>query len=66
MKSGAINFKKQQLESLKEKHRNLDNEVIMLYNKHISDDIIKPLKQEKLYLKQQIMNLEEEISKQVE
>jgi len=66
MKSGAINFKKQQLQGLKEKHRNLDNEVIMLYNKHISDDIIKPLKQEKLYLKQQIMNLEEQINKQVE
>ena len=66
MKTGTINFKKQQLQSLKEKHRNLDTEVMMLYNKHISDDIIKPLKQEKLYLKQQIMNLEEEISKQVE
>ena len=66
MKSGAINFKKQQLQSLKEKHRELDDEVIILYNKHISDDIIKPLKQEKLYLKQQIMNLEEQINKQVE
>ena len=66
MKSGAINFKKQQLQSLKEKHRELDDEVIMLYNKHISDDVIKPLKQEKLYLKQQIMNLEEQINNQVE
>ena len=66
MKSGAINFKKQQLQSLKVKHRELDDEVIILYNKHISDDIIKPLKQEKLYLKQQIMNLEEQINKQVE
>tara|TARA_Y100001949_G_C15901638_1_gene292812 strand:- start:70 stop:270 length:201 start_codon:yes stop_codon:yes gene_type:complete len=66
MKSGAINFKKQQLQSLKVKHRELDDEVIMLYNKHISDDVIKPLKQEKLYLKQQIMNLEEQINKQVE
>ena len=66
MKSGAINFKKQQLQSLKVKHRELDDEVIILYNKHISDDIIKPLKQEKLYLKQQIMNLEEQINNQVE
>ena len=62
MRSGTINFKKQQLQSLKEKHRELDNEVIMLYNKHISDDIIKPLKQEKLYLKQQIMELTTEIN----
>ena len=33
----------------------------MLYNKHISDDIVKPLKLEKLHLKQEIDSLKETI-----
>jgi hypothetical protein len=65
MGTGTINSKKRYLTSLKEKHRELDNEVIMLYSKHISDDIIKPLKQKKLYLKQQIMELTTEIKEMV-
>jgi hypothetical protein len=62
MGTGTINSKKRYLTSLIEKHRELDNEVEMLYSKHISDDIIKPLKQKKLYLKQQIMELTTEIN----
>ena len=37
---GTINSKKRYLTSLKEKHRELDKEVEMLYTKYISDDII--------------------------
>lgn len=65
MGTGTINSKKRYLTSLKEKHRELDNEVTMLYSKHISDDIIKPLKQKKLYLKQQIMELTTEIKEMI-
>jgi hypothetical protein len=65
MGTGTINSKKRYLTSLKEKHRELDNEVTMLYSKHISDDIIKPLKQKKLYLKQQIMELTTEINEMI-
>ena len=65
MGTGTINSKKRYLTSLKEKHRELDNEVEMLYSKHISDDIIKPLKQKKLYLKQQIMELTTQIEEMI-
>ena len=61
MGTGTINSKKRYLSSLVEKHRELDKEVASLYSKHISDDIIKPLKQKKLYLKQEIMELTTEI-----
>ena len=44
-----------------EKHRELDKEVTMLYNKHMSDDIIKP-KIDKLHLKQEITTLKETIN----
>jgi hypothetical protein len=65
MGTGTINSKKRYLTSLKEKHRELDNEVMSLYSKHISDDIIKPLKQKKLYLKQEIMELTTEINEMI-
>tara|TARA_B110001454_G_scaffold67542_1_gene65798 strand:- start:379 stop:576 length:198 start_codon:yes stop_codon:yes gene_type:complete len=65
MGTGTINSKKRYLTSLKEKHRELDNEVEILYSKHISDDIIKPLKQKKLYLKQQIMELTTQIEEMI-
>ena len=58
---GTINSKKRYLTSLVEKHRELDKEVELLYSKHISDDIIKPLKQEKLHLKREIALLETQI-----
>jgi len=38
----------------------------LLYTKYISDDIVKPLKQEKLILKQEIMNLETQINEMSE
>ena len=65
MGTGTINSKKRYLTSLKEKHRELDNEVEILYSKHISDDIIKPLKHKKLYLKQQIMELTTQIEEMI-
>jgi len=61
MGTGTINSKKRHLAHLVEKHRDLDKEVFMLYNKHISDDIVKPLKLEKLHLKQEIDSLKETI-----
>ena len=62
MGKGTINSKKRYLTGLKLKHRELDKEVELLYTKYISDDIVKPLKQEKLILKQEIMNLETQIN----
>ena len=62
MGKGTINSKKRYLASLVEKHRELDKEVTMLYNKHMSDDIIKPLKIDKLHLKQEITMLKETIN----
>ena len=61
MGTGTINSKKRHLAHLVEKHRELDKEVIMLYNKHMSDDVIKPLKLDKLHLKQEISSLKETI-----
>ncbi len=62
MGTGTVNSKKRHLASLVEKHRTLDKEVTMLYNKHMSDDIIKPLKIDKLHLKQEIASLTETIN----
>ena len=44
MGTGTINSKKRHLAHLVEKHRELDNEVTMLYNKHLCDDGVKPHK----------------------
>jgi len=62
MGTGTINSKKRHLAHLVEKHRELDKEVTMLYNKHMSDDVIKPLKIDKLHLKQEISSLKETIN----
>lgn len=61
MGKGTINSKKRHLAHLVEKHRELDKEVTTLYNKHITDDVVKPLKLDKLHLKQEIASLEETI-----
>jgi len=48
------------LESLYRKHRALDDEIKMLYNKFASDDLINRLKTKKLWLKDEIHRLENE------
>jgi hypothetical protein len=55
------------LESLKEKHLELDTKIDRLSNPYLSTDYIKltELKKEKLQIKQQIVELEEEHAKTV-
>ena len=48
------------LESLYRKHRTLDDEIKMLYNKFASDDLINRKKTQKLWLKDEIHRLENE------
>tara|TARA_B000000609_G_C24044337_1_gene277721 strand:+ start:235 stop:423 length:189 start_codon:yes stop_codon:yes gene_type:complete len=48
------------LESLYQKHRALDDEIKMLYNKFASDDLINRKKTQKLWLKDEIYRLENE------
>ena len=46
---------------LKKQHRDLDNGIITAYNRHTADGIISKLKLKKLYLKEEITQLEEEL-----
>jgi len=48
------------LESLYRKHRTLDDEIKVLYNKFASDDLINRKKTQKLWLKDEIHRLETE------
>ena len=48
------------LESLYAKHRALDDEIKIMYNKFVSDDLINRKKTEKLWLKDEIHRLENE------
>ena len=48
------------IESLYRKHRTLDDEIKMLYNKFASDDLINRKKTQKLWLKDEIHRLENE------
>jgi len=48
------------LESLYRKHRTLDDEIKVLYNKFASDDLINRKKTQKLWLKDEIHRLENE------
>jgi len=48
------------LESLYRKHRTLDDEIKMLYNKFASDDLINRKKTQKLWLKDEIHRIENE------
>ena len=48
------------LESLYKKHRALDDEIKVLYNKWASDDLINRKKTQKLWLKDEIHRLENE------
>lgn len=48
------------LESLYKKHRKLDDDIKVLYNKFASDENINRLKTKKLWLKDEIHRLENE------
>ena len=48
------------LQSLYRKHRALDDEIKIMYNKFVSDDLINRLKTQKLWLKDEIHRLENE------
>ncbi len=49
------------LESLYRKHRALDDEIKIMYNKFVSDDLINRKKTEKLWLKDEIHRIENEL-----
>ena len=61
MGTGTINSKRRYLNSLKNKHRKLDKEIDLLYSKYTNDDTVNQMKREKLNLKTQIANLEEQL-----
>jgi len=61
MGTGTINSKRRYLNSLKNKHRKLDKEISLLYSKYVNDDTVNQMKREKLNLKTQIANLEEQL-----
>jgi hypothetical protein len=46
---------------LKKQHRDLDNGIITAFKMHTQDNIISKLKLKKLYLKEEITQLEEEL-----
>lgn len=50
------------LNTLKKKHRILDKEIITLYNNRANDQVLKEMKYNKLVLKTQIKNLEQQIT----
>lgn len=62
MGTGTVNSKIRYLNSLKEKHRSLDNEIQKLYSAHAPDNQIAKMKKEKLALKTSISNLETELA----
>lgn len=47
--------------SLKEKHAKLDNEITQNYNSYSDDIEINKLKSEKLYIKEQMYNIETQL-----
>jgi hypothetical protein len=48
------------IESLYKKHRALDDEIKIMYNKFIDDHLINRLKTQKLWIKDEIHRLENE------
>lgn len=44
-------------DTLVEKHKELDKQIKVLYKQYIPDDVVNEMKQEKLKLKQEIVNL---------
>ena len=50
------------LNTLKKKHRELDKEIITLYNSRGSEQVLKEMKYNKLVLKTQIKNIEKQLA----
>ena len=44
-------------DALVEKHKELDKQIKMLYKQYTPDDVVNEMKQEKLKLKQEIVNI---------
>ena len=54
--------KRTRLIYLKKQHRDLDDGIITAYNMHTKDNIVSKLKLKKLHIKEEISQLEEELS----
>lgn len=61
MGTGTVNSKLRYIESLKKKHRSLDNEILSLPIS-VSDYKVKELKTKKLHIKQEIEKLTNELN----
>jgi hypothetical protein len=61
MGTGTVNSKFRYIESLKKKHRSLDNEILSLPIS-VSEFKVKELKTKKLHIKQEIAKLTNELN----
>ena len=61
LKNDTTEQKRTHLIYLRKQHRDLDNGIITAYKRHTEDTIVSNLKLKKLYLKEEITKLEEEI-----
>ena len=61
LKNDTTEQKRTHLIYLKKQHRDLDNGIITAFKMHTQDNIISKLKLKKLYLKEEITQLEEEL-----
>ena len=61
-KNDTTEQKRTHLIYLKKQHRDLDNGIITAYKMRTEDNVVSKLKLKKLYLKEEITKLEEEIS----
>jgi hypothetical protein len=61
MTDEKIQKKISHLKSLREKHRDLDKRIEVMYIERVNEDIIHRQKREKLHLKEEIENLEQEL-----
>ena len=62
MARDIIKNKRTHLIYLKKQHRDLDNGIVTAYNMHTRHNVISKLKLKKLHLKEEITQLEEELS----
>jgi hypothetical protein len=62
MARDTMKKKRTRLIYLKKQHRDLDDGIITAYNMHTKDNIVSKLKLKKLHIKEEISQLEEELS----
>lgn len=65
MARDTIEKKRTHLIYLKKQHRDLDNGIVTAYNMHTRDNVISKLKLKKLHLKEEIIQLEEDLFEEV-